>query len=108
MARNKEGPFQTTVRENIEAMLPGAIVIKGDSSYRQGVPDLIVFYEDRWAALEVKKSAKETPRPNQPYYVELLNEMSFSAFIYPENKEEVLRELQQTLRAKRTTRVSRS
>lgn len=108
MARNKEGPFQTTVREDIEAMLPGAIVVKGDSSYRQGVPDLFVFYGDRWAALEVKKSASETPRPNQPYYVELLNEMSFSAFIYPENKEEVLRELQQAFGANRSSRVSRS
>ncbi|MDR2774892.1 MAG: hypothetical protein LBC19_09150 [Tannerella sp.] len=75
------------------------MVTKNDPNYIQGFPDLTVFYKDKWAALECKKNAGAKKQPNQEYYVGRMNEMSFSRFICPENKEEVLRELQQTLRA---------
>ena len=68
--------------------------MKNDPNYIQGIPDLIILYEDKWASLEVKRSATATQRPNQEYYVELMDMMSFSRFIFPENKEEVLNELQ--------------
>lgn len=100
-----ESKFQREVIEDIYALLDGCIILKNDPNYLQGVPDLIVLYEDRWATLEVKKSAKASERPNQRYYVELMNEMSFAAFIFPENKEDVLRELQQALRPRRQARV---
>ena len=90
-----ERDFQPTLIKEIETIFPGCLVLKGDSARRQGVPDLIILYQDKWAALEVKKSANEKTRPNQPYYVDKMNEMSYSSFIYPENKEAVLRELQQ-------------
>lgn len=48
--------------------------------------------------LEVKKSANAAHQPNQDYYVEKMNLMSFARFIYPENKKEVLHELQQSFR----------
>lgn len=108
MARNKEGPFQTALIKDIEALLPGSIVLKNDSSYRPGIPDLTVFFEDRWATLEVKKDKDADQQPNQDYYVELMNGMSYSSFVYPENKDEVLRGLQRALQPKRRTRVSRS
>lgn len=79
-------------------MFPGCIIMKTDTSYIQGIPDLLVLFEDKWALLEVKKSAKAKARPNQPYYVKLLDKMSFSSFIYPENMEKVLDALQQTFR----------
>ena len=70
--------------------------MKNDPNYIQGIPDLTVFFKDKWATLEVKKSNKAKHQPNQDYYVEKMNDMSFSRFISPENKEEVLSELQKS------------
>lgn len=94
-----ESLFQRLLIDELEEMFPGCVILKNDSSYRPGVPDLVVLYNDRWAMLECKKNSTSRSRPNQPYYVDVLNDMSFAAFIYPENKEEVLRDLQQALRA---------
>lgn len=80
-------------------MFPDAIVLKNDPNYIQGIPDLTIFWRDRWATLEVKKSEVASHQPNQDYYVDRMNSMSFSRFIYPENKEEVLYELQQSFRS---------
>ena len=78
----------------IERRLPGCVIIVNDPSRRQGITDLLILFEDRWAALEVKKSRTAPHRPNQDYYVDKFNRMSFSAFIYPENENEVLDALQ--------------
>lgn len=92
----KEKDFQASLIKDIKNRFPGCIVLKNDSGYMQGVPDLLVLYKDKWATLEVKKSAKATHQPNQDYYVETMNDMSFSAFIFPENKEDVLHDLEQS------------
>lgn len=89
-----ESKFQAKLIKEIKERFPGCVVLKNDSSYLQGVPDLSVFYKDRWAMLEVKQSAKASHRPNQSYYVDKMNEMSFSRFVFPENKDEVLDELE--------------
>lgn len=102
-----ENRFKTELVSEIENMFPGCIVVHLDPNEIQGIPDLLVLYENKWAALEGKKSANATHRPNQDYYVDLMNKMSFAAFIYPENKEEVLHELQQAFRVRRSTRVLR-
>ena len=102
-----ENRFKTKLVKELKEMFPGCIVIHTDPTEIQGLPDLIILYEDRWAALEGKKDANATHRPNQDYYVELMNDMSFAAFIYPENKEEVLRELQKSFSVRRTARVSK-
>jgi hypothetical protein len=78
----------------IYEVLPESVVIQNDPKKIQGIPDLLVLWRDRWAMLEVKISANETPEPNQEYYVEMYNRMSFAAFIFPENQEEVLNALQ--------------
>ena len=96
-----ERDFQAKLIKELKMIFPGCIIMKNDSSYIQGIPDLIILFEDKWAALEVKKSATASHRPNQEYYVELMDEMSFAKFIYPENKEEVLYELQQSLFSRR-------
>lgn len=74
-------------------MFPGCIVLKNDSSYIQGIPDLTVYYKDKWCALEIKKSASAHKQPNQEYYVDKMNDMSFARFVFPENKDQVLGEL---------------
>jgi hypothetical protein len=93
----RERDYQPHVIKEIERRLPGCLIQKLDSNYRQGIPDLLILYYDRWAILEVKKSANEVHQPNQDYYVEQFNGWSFSAFIYPENEEEVLDALQHAL-----------
>lgn len=91
-----ERVFQSNTIKEIKQLFPGCIVLKNDSGYLQGFPDFTIFYEDKWATLEFKKSEHEHRQPNQEYYVDRLNRMSFSRFIYPENKEQVLYELQRT------------
>lgn len=91
-----ERDFQANLIKELKDIFPGCIVMKNDSSYIQGIPDLLVLHNDKWASLEVKKSANAKRQPNQEYYVGRMNEMSFSRFISPENKQEVLHELQQS------------
>nr|DAO53491.1 MAG TPA: Nuclease [Caudoviricetes sp.] len=91
-----ENKFQAKLIKELKKEFPGCMVLKNDSSYIQGVPDLLVLYKDKWASLECKKSAKAKHQPNQDYYVDKMNEMSHSAFIYPENKDEVMSDLKKT------------
>ena len=86
----KESIFQASLIREIQKRYPGAIVLKNDPDYIQGFPDLTIFCRDRWATLECKRSANAPHQPNQDYYVNLLNDMSYSAFVYPENVEEIL------------------
>ncbi len=92
----QERDFQAKLIKELKKIFIGCLVMKLDSSYIQGIPDLLVLYKNKWCTLECKKKADSKKQPNQDYYVERMDEMSFSRFIYPENKEEVLRELQQT------------
>lgn len=96
-----ERNFQSGLIRELKDMFPGCIVTKLDSNYIQGIPDLLVLYKDKWATLECKQRSSASKRPNQPYYVDRMNQMSFSAFIYPENKEEVLDDLQRAFGVKR-------
>ena len=102
----KERDFQAKLIKEIMTRFPGALAFKVET-YIQGFPDLLVLYGKHWAALECKRGARAAHRPNQDYYVDLMNDMSYAAFIYPENKEEVLSELQSALQPGRRSRISR-
>lgn len=100
-----ENEIQAEIIKDLKLEFPGCIVLKNDPNYIQGIPDLLVLFKNKWAALEVKKSENEPHRPNQDYYISLMNGMSFAKFIYPENKEEVFDELQRSFRFRRTSRI---
>lgn len=95
----RENRFQADLIKELKDTFPGCVVLKNDSSYCQGIPDLLVLYKDRWAMLECKRDKNSSHRPNQDYYVGMLDEMSYARFIFPDNKEEVLHELQQTFQS---------
>ena len=95
----KENKFQSQLIKDIKSRFDGAIVLKNDANYIQGIPDLIVLHNDKWAALECKRSSNASHRPNQDYYVGKMNDMSFARFISPENKDEVLNDLEKTFGA---------
>lgn len=90
-----ESKFQKELMDEIKNRYPGCVILKNDSGYIQGFPDWTILYKDKWAVLEAKRNDKASHQPNQEYYVDKLNSMSFSRFVYPENKEQVLEELQQ-------------
>ena len=96
-----ERDFQAGLIKEIKKRFDGCLVMKTDPTYIQGLPDLLILFKDKWASLEVKRSLKASKRPNQEYYVDMMNKMSFSRFICPENKEEILNELQQTFFGRR-------
>lgn len=101
-----ESRYQAHIISRLEDLFDGCFIIKNDSAYRQGIPDLLILWRDRWAMLEVKAYEGAPEQPNQRYYVDLLDRMSYAAFICPENENEVLNEIQQAFSARRQTRVS--
>lgn len=102
-----ESQFQAKLIKELSEIFEGCVVIKNDSCYIQGFPDLLILYKDKWAALECKRCKSARQQANQEYYIDTLDEMSFASFICPANKEEVLDELQHTFASRRPTRVSK-
>lgn len=88
-----ESKIQKEIMDEIRNRYPGCVILKNDSGYIQGIPDWTILYEDRWAVLETKREKNAPHQPNQDYYVNKLNNMSYSSFIYPENKELVFDQL---------------
>ena len=94
-----ETKFRNLLIKEIESRFPGSIVLRNDPENFQGVPDLTVLFPGgKWALLECKRSSSASHRPNQDHYISLFDEMFYASFIFPENKDEVLDELQQLIR----------
>jgi hypothetical protein len=97
-----ESKFQRDTLDEIERMFPGCIILKNDV---QGYPDRLILWRDKWAMLEFKRSSRAELQPNQQYWVDYFNELSFAAFIFPEKSEEVLDDLQRAFQSRRKARV---
>lgn len=102
----RESGFQARLIRTLKERFPGCVVLKNDANYIQGIPDLTVFYKNKWAMLECKRSENENHQPNQDYYVERMDKMSFARFIFPENMEEVLDDLERSWKTSRSARLS--
>ena len=105
MAENR---YQARLIKKLEELFPGCMILKNDPLYKQGMLDLTILWGKYWASLEVKDSESSSMRPNQEYYIERLDKMSFAAKIHPDNETEVLSALQKAFRPPRRTRVSES
>lgn len=104
----KESQYQNKLKKTLKKRFPGAIILKNDPNWLQGVPDFTILLGEKWATLEIKTSEAEPHQPNQDYYVNKMNEMSYSAFIFPEKEKEILDEVQRALESGRTPCVSKS
>lgn len=102
----RESEFKRKLIIEIESLFPECVVLNNDANYLQGIPDLQILNGPKWAMLETKISTNASRRANQEYYITLFNHMSYASFVYPENKEKVLDELQSALRFSRRTRIS--
>lgn len=91
-----ENSYQKLLIKKLKKMFIGCVILKNDPSYIQGIPDLLILYKNKWAALECKRDKFSVRQPNQEWWTEHLNSLSFARFIYPDNEKEVLNELQQT------------
>ncbi|MFL5666658.1 MAG: hypothetical protein ACJ8BW_35710 [Ktedonobacteraceae bacterium] len=101
-----EAMYQAKLIRKLKRVFPGCVVLKNDPQYQQGILDLTLLWGWFWAMLEVKASVASPERPNQRYFVEQLDQMSFAAFICPENEEEVLLALQEAFSSRGAARVS--
>lgn len=91
-----ETQYQGKLIKKLRNLFPGCVILKNDPTWIQGVPDILILFLNTWAMLEVKMNDDSSIQPNQEYYIDLLNDMSFASFIRPENEEEVLYALQQS------------
>lgn len=92
-----ERNYQKRLTKKIRKRMPECIVLKNDSGYQQGIPDLSVLCPTGWAFLEVKREEGAEEQPNQRWFVERAAEQQFGAFIYPDNEEDILNDLQRKL-----------
>ena len=91
MGKPLESNFERNLVKEIKKRFPEAIVTKLKDT--QGIPDRLILYRNKWASLECKREEHASHRPNQDWYVDRMNNMSFSRFVFPENKDEVMRDL---------------
>lgn len=96
--------FYSRVIRRLEIDFPEAIVLRGNSEHLNGIPDIVIIHHDRWAALEVKRRHDAPTRPNQKYYIDLLNNWSYASIIHPQNENEVFLELESALSSSRPAR----
>lgn len=102
MAKKETDFAHDVLKPRLEFEFPGCVIIKQDPNTSfQGMTDHIVLYEDKWAALETKRAEKSKRQPNQEYYVGKFGEMSYAAFVYPGNIEEVIDDLHAAFRSDR-------
>lgn len=90
-----EKEFESDYLDRLEKEFPGCVIIKGNSTMRQGIPDRLLLHEDNWAFLEFKRASNSDQQENQEYYIQKFGEMSYASFVHPGNADEVISEIHQ-------------
>jgi hypothetical protein len=104
----KESQYERNLKKKLETEFPGCMILKNDAARVQGIPDLLILWGKHWASLETKRHKTSSKQPNQAHYVDLMNKMSYSSFVNPDNEEDVFNGLRKAFRVRRQTRVSQS
>ena len=91
-----EAKFQSNLKKSLKSKFDDCYIFKTNCNEMQGAPDLLVAWRGKCGYLECKRSATASHRPNQDYRVNKINEEGgFARFIYPENRDEVLKEMEE-------------
>ena len=91
----KEADFKSKLYKEIRNKCPGTEVIPHDAGYLQGFPDATVYFPNgKYVLLEGKRTENSARQPNQDYYVNDSPLSPNAMFVYPENKKEVLKEIE--------------
>lgn len=107
MRETGRGGFKAALIKELERLFPGCVIIHQDPNRtHQGIPDLLVLYGDTWIMLETKAATGSARQANQEYWVDFYNQMSYAAFVSPENVEDVLDAIQLAFSPRRKARAS--
>lgn len=89
----KESEFQHSLINKLKDTFPDCLILKNDPNYKQGIPDLLILFKNKWAFLEVKKSKDAPHQPNQDWFINEWSNYSYCSFVYPENESKVIDDL---------------
>lgn len=94
----KEADFQAKVIKWLRAK--GCLVIKyqQNATTRASIPDILFLKEGFWGAIETKRSRTAKYQPGQKEMVAKMDKMSWARVAYPENWDEIMKELEEILR----------
>ncbi len=91
-----ESKFKKRTERRIRKRLQRVkIYIVKSSTEVRSAPDLFILGSGMWAALEFKKHKDADRQPNQEHIIDYLDNMSYATFVYPENVEGVLDDLEE-------------
>jgi len=94
----REATFQSKVIGFLKKKGCYTIKINQDAKSRSGDPDVVAFKEGWWGWFEVKESKTAKCRPLQPEKIAWAKENSYGVIVYPENFEQVKKELEDILK----------
>lgn len=89
-----ESSFQKKVADHFRAKGSLVLTISIMSGIPTGFPDLLILSPNgKWALLECKRSATASFRPLQKRMIAKFNRWSYARAVFPENWDEVQKEL---------------
>lgn len=97
MAVGPEAKFQAKIISWLKKQGCLPIKYEQNATTKAGIPDIIFFKEGFWGALEVKKSKTAKFQPLQKEMIAKMDEMSWARAVYPENWDEIKKELEEIL-----------